>query len=359
MRRFLVLFLILSMLLVPAMAQAEEPIRLFVGTTEVKTEVAPVLEGGTTLVPLRALTEALGYTLTWEASTQTITLTKADLTIVLVIDQKTALVNGKTVELLMPPTIRDNRTLIPARFVAEQMGATVTWDSVNRVVNIAPPAEQPATEQPATAGIDPAVEALLAKVEENKNVKATGEFTTTITSAMGSMVMKMEMEIYTKGDDMLMNMTMKIMGMEQKAAVANYQGHMWTQDPSTGTWVKSDVSLEDLATQNPMAFTEISKELLASAKLTASEQSYEGTALSVVTVELDLEAMTELMGDAAADMQDGTMKITYWITKDGAPHHMDLTLEMTAADGSGMAQEGTLFLQAWEEPIPFPAEILN
>lgn len=47
--------------------------------------------------------------------------------IVLAVDQPVALVDGKEVALDAPPIIRHNRTMVPIRFVAEQMGAKVYW----------------------------------------------------------------------------------------------------------------------------------------------------------------------------------------------------------------------------------------
>lgn len=45
------------------------------------------------------------------------------------------IINGKTIDCgNTPPTIIDNRTYVPVRFVAENLGATVTWDEKSRTV---------------------------------------------------------------------------------------------------------------------------------------------------------------------------------------------------------------------------------
>jgi len=125
MRRFAALLLSLCLLAVPAAAQAEEdPIRLFVNGQEIVTDVPPVVESGRTLVPLRAITEPLGFEVGWDAAAQTVTLARGDLFIVLMINQPAAVVDGKTVPLDVPPMVRDGRTLIPVRFVAEQLPGT-------------------------------------------------------------------------------------------------------------------------------------------------------------------------------------------------------------------------------------------
>lgn len=59
--------------------------------------------------------------------------------IILQIDQKVAVVNGKGIQMDVAPFIKDNRTFIPARFVAEQLGATVQWDEKSRMITIVKP----------------------------------------------------------------------------------------------------------------------------------------------------------------------------------------------------------------------------
>jgi len=45
-------------------------------------------------------------------------------------------VGGRTVKLDVPPTITNGRTLVPLRFVAENLGLTVSWDEVTRTVTL-------------------------------------------------------------------------------------------------------------------------------------------------------------------------------------------------------------------------------
>jgi hypothetical protein len=52
------------------------------------------------------------------------------------IGQKKALVNGKTVELDVAPKIENGRTLVPIRFISEALGCDVDWDSLTRTVYI-------------------------------------------------------------------------------------------------------------------------------------------------------------------------------------------------------------------------------
>ena len=88
------------------------------------------------MTPARFVAEALGAKVEWDDATKTVTITKDDYKIVLVIDSKIAEINGEQVEIDVPATIIDDRTLTPARLVAEALGAEVSWDDATKTVTI-------------------------------------------------------------------------------------------------------------------------------------------------------------------------------------------------------------------------------
>ena len=96
----------------------------------------PILDNGRTLVPLRAIFEALGATVDWNASSNTIIATKDSSVIIMKIGNKNISVNGKTVTLDVPPKIVNGRTLVPVRAVAEGFSAGVDWDGDTKSVFI-------------------------------------------------------------------------------------------------------------------------------------------------------------------------------------------------------------------------------
>jgi beta-lactamase superfamily II metal-dependent hydrolase len=118
------------------MIVAQEDTRVTVDGKLLSFDVAPALVQGRTLVPLRTIFESLGAKIEWDGVTKTVTGTKGDTKVILTVDKKTATVNGKTVELEVPGTIIDNRTLVPARFIAEALGANVVWDAGTRTARI-------------------------------------------------------------------------------------------------------------------------------------------------------------------------------------------------------------------------------
>jgi uncharacterized protein YxeA len=95
---------------------------------EVKFDVPPVLKYGRTLIPVRAITNALGADLQLDSETGTITITKDDITIVITIGSGVATINGKEVQMGAPADVMNNRTFVPIRFIAEALKQKVEWD---------------------------------------------------------------------------------------------------------------------------------------------------------------------------------------------------------------------------------------
>ncbi|MCR4441903.1 MAG: copper amine oxidase N-terminal domain-containing protein [Peptococcaceae bacterium] len=89
---------------------------------------------GTTLVPLRAIFEALGAQVGWDEETRTVTAFKNDRAIVLSIGSRTGYVNNQPVALAEPARIEEGRTFVPLRFVSESLGADVKWVPETRQV---------------------------------------------------------------------------------------------------------------------------------------------------------------------------------------------------------------------------------
>ena len=91
-------------------------------------DVQPQIIEERTMVPLRAIFEALGATVEWDQATQTVTSVRDDTTIKMTIGSSTMYINGKAQELDVAPLIIDERTLVPVRAIAEGFGASVNWD---------------------------------------------------------------------------------------------------------------------------------------------------------------------------------------------------------------------------------------
>jgi hypothetical protein len=96
---------------------------------------------GRTVVPIRAIVEALGGTIGWNGKERKVTINFNDTVIELWIDNPKAKVNGET-EWIDPnnhnvkPIIVNSRTMLPLRFVAESLGCKVDWDAATRTITI-------------------------------------------------------------------------------------------------------------------------------------------------------------------------------------------------------------------------------
>ena len=97
-------------------------------------DVPPVLINDRTMVPFRAIFEALGCTVGWDDATQTATGSRNGTDVRLTIDSTEAKVGTDKFTLDSPATLVNDRTLVPLRFVSESLGAKVAWDDPTQTV---------------------------------------------------------------------------------------------------------------------------------------------------------------------------------------------------------------------------------
>jgi N-acetylmuramoyl-L-alanine amidase len=109
---------------------------------EITCDVAPVIVDDRTLVPFRAIFEAMGATVGWNQSTYEATVTYDSTVVTVKIGSTNATINGITKTLDVPSQIINDRTMIPVRFVSENLGFTVDWDNTARAVLLSSPVRQ-------------------------------------------------------------------------------------------------------------------------------------------------------------------------------------------------------------------------
>jgi hypothetical protein len=87
-----------------------------------------------TLVPIRFIAEEMGAEVGWDGKINLVTIQKEDTEIKLTIGEQTAIVNGKEKKFDTSAVLNNGRTMVPLRFISEALGAEVGWDgSLNRV----------------------------------------------------------------------------------------------------------------------------------------------------------------------------------------------------------------------------------
>lgn len=135
--RVLLLAFAMCLLTVFVSAQEVRPVHVMLNGEIVDCaaygQEATIVEGRT-LVPLRAIFEALGASVEWDQTTKTVTSELEDTQIKLTIGENKLYRNGEAVEIDVPAMIVNGRTMVPARVVAESFGVFVEWDSSTRTV---------------------------------------------------------------------------------------------------------------------------------------------------------------------------------------------------------------------------------
>ena len=105
----------------------------------------PIIKNSRTLLPIRAIIEALGGTVGWDTTAKKVTVTLGSTTIELWIGKSIAKVNGvdTSIDSANPkvvPEIINSRTMLPLRFIAENLGCDVQWDGTTKTITITYPA---------------------------------------------------------------------------------------------------------------------------------------------------------------------------------------------------------------------------
>jgi len=111
----------------PAHAQTGAAPDIYIDGKKLVLPVDPVIAGGTTLVPMRAVFEALNAEVAWSKATQTVSAAKDDVTFTYRIGEKTAHKNGENLTLSQPGRIVNGTTMLPLRLVSEALGDVVQW----------------------------------------------------------------------------------------------------------------------------------------------------------------------------------------------------------------------------------------
>ena len=120
----------------PIVIQGNDSVNVKVENSDLLFDVPPVTHLGRTMVPLRAIFEALGATVEWNDETSTVTSVKNDKNISLTVGDNVLYVNDNAISLDVPAMVVDGRTLVPVRAVSESLDCKVGWDDITQTVNI-------------------------------------------------------------------------------------------------------------------------------------------------------------------------------------------------------------------------------
>ena len=114
--------------------------------------LAALVKGGELLIPLRSMFEQMGATVSWDAGSQTATVSKPGAEVKVTVGKPEVVINGESRPLDVPPMMYQGNVLVPVRVISEGMGAYVQWVPDRHIVVVryipATPPPSPAPPPP-------------------------------------------------------------------------------------------------------------------------------------------------------------------------------------------------------------------
>lgn len=111
-------------------------INIYINNNKIETPDAPYIKDSRTLVPIRVISENLGVEVGWNQNTKEVLLQKDSKETILPIGKKHYTQDGQEVSTDIAPEIKNSRTFVPLRLIAELYGKQVNWDQASYSVLI-------------------------------------------------------------------------------------------------------------------------------------------------------------------------------------------------------------------------------
>lgn len=112
---------------------------VYLDGTKMTFDVNPFIENDRTLVPFRAIFEAVGAEVEWDGATKTVIAAReknGEVTFITLQIDSAAFINGEKKDIDVPAKIVNDRTFVPLRFVVEALGEKVEWNGADYSVAI-------------------------------------------------------------------------------------------------------------------------------------------------------------------------------------------------------------------------------
>jgi len=150
MKKVLILMLMMSFVcsLYAGVGQAAAVVpKLYLNGKVVQSEAEPLLVNSKTMVPIRVVSEQLGYLVNWDNQAKTAAITNGSTSMELTVGNAKAVVNDAETDLDAPAMIESSVTYVPLRFVGESLGLNVYWDKPTKSVHMYGKPEPPAVPE--------------------------------------------------------------------------------------------------------------------------------------------------------------------------------------------------------------------
>lgn len=109
------------------------------GTQQIDKDLTLLFDNNISYVPLRALAEALGANIYWNAATGIAEIQKGYYTIKLAVDKHKIIINNSKVDMDFAARIINGQTMVSVRSIGKAMGLIVAWDENSKTISIKSP----------------------------------------------------------------------------------------------------------------------------------------------------------------------------------------------------------------------------
>lgn len=114
----------------------------YVNDERKEMDTVPVNKNGRIFLPIRTVSDEIRATVAWDDAERKVTIQREGKIIELWVEKKVALVNGMSQPIDEAPFIQQGRTVLPVRFVSENLGFTVRWNPDLQEATMIYPSEQ-------------------------------------------------------------------------------------------------------------------------------------------------------------------------------------------------------------------------
>ena len=137
-KKALCLCVIMLIILSTAAIAKEEPVKIYINKGIIPSDQPPIIKNSRVLVPIRVIAEQLGADVSYDSGEKRVNINKDDISMTLVIGDDTIWYSDKEksgpVAIDVPAMIKNGRTMVPLRAVAELFDMNVKWDERKRAV---------------------------------------------------------------------------------------------------------------------------------------------------------------------------------------------------------------------------------
>ena len=132
----IVLVAVLMLFLYQPTAYGQQAVRVKVAGKTIETDPAPFIDNNRVMVPAREIANILGANVNWDGQNQAVKIEKGNKQIAMTIGNAQAVVNGEEVQLEALPVIVKGRAMVPLRILAEGLQVPLSWDSIAHMVSL-------------------------------------------------------------------------------------------------------------------------------------------------------------------------------------------------------------------------------